>query len=42
MEPGRPVPLGVEEGQDGFNFAVFSRHAERVELLIFDEADSVA
>lgn len=40
LEPGRPVPLGVEEGQDGFNFAVFSRHAERVELLIFDEADS--
>jgi isoamylase len=36
--PGRPLPLGVHECPDGFNFALFSRHAERVELLIFADA----
>jgi glycogen operon protein len=41
VEPGRPLPLGVQDCCDGFNFAVFSRHAERVELLIFDNTASV-
>ena len=37
IRPGSPLSLGVsEEGCDGFNFAVFSRHAERVELLLYD------
>jgi isoamylase len=36
--PGRPLPLGACDCCDGFNFAVFSRHAKRVELLIFDAA----
>ena len=40
VNPGRPLPLGVQDCCDGFNFAVFSRHAERVELLIFDDAAS--
>ena len=31
------MPLGVHDCCDGFNFAVFSRHAERVELLIFED-----
>jgi isoamylase len=39
---GRPLPLGVEAFRDGFNFAVFSRHAERVELVLYDDADSAA
>ena len=38
IDRGRPLPLGVQDCCDGFNFALFSRHAERVELLIFGEA----
>lgn len=34
--PGRPLPVGVHDCCDGFNFALFSRHAERVQLLIFE------
>ncbi|TXC79625.1 glycogen debranching protein [Paraburkholderia azotifigens] len=37
---GRPSPLGVQDRHDGFNFSVYSRHAERVELLIFEDATS--
>jgi glycogen operon protein len=40
VTPGRPLPLGVDDCCDGFNFAVFSRHAERIELLIFEDAAS--
>ena len=40
IAPGRPLPLGVHDCCDGFNFAVFSRHAERVELLVFEDAAS--
>jgi len=37
VAPGRPAPLGVQDCHDGFNFAVFSRHAERIELLLYDD-----
>ena len=37
VAPGLPLPLGVQDCCDGFNFAVFSRHAERVELRLFDD-----
>lgn len=40
VRPGRPLPLGVDDCCDGFNFAVFSRYAERIELLIFESATS--
>ena len=40
ISPGRALPLGVDDRAEGFNFAVFSRHAERIELLIFDSATS--
>jgi isoamylase len=33
---GEPLPLGMTETCDGFNFAVFSRHASRVSLLLFE------
>ncbi len=33
---GRPWPLGATLDADGVNFAVFSAHAERVELCLFD------
>ncbi|MDZ4093619.1 MAG: glycogen debranching protein GlgX [Paracoccaceae bacterium] len=33
--PGRPWPLGASFDGDGVNFAVFSAHAEAVELCLF-------
>ena len=34
--PGRPYPLGASWDGDGVNFALFSAHAEKVELCLFD------
>jgi glycogen operon protein len=36
LEPGRPWPLGASWDGGGINFALFSAHAERVELCMFD------
>jgi len=33
---GRPLPLGTSERDGGINFSVFSRHANRVWLELFD------
>ena len=33
---GRPYPLGATWDGAGVNFALFSKHAERVELCLFD------
>jgi isoamylase len=38
--PGRAFPLGPEWDGTGTNFALFSEHAERVELCLFDEDDN--
>jgi len=38
-ETGRSFPLGATVVNDGANFSVFSRNAERIELLLFDRAD---
>ena len=35
--PGRPFPLGPTWDGDGVNFSLFSEHAERVELCLFDD-----
>ncbi len=35
LSPGRPVPLGATVSGDGVNFAIFSRHATRVWLMLF-------
>jgi glycogen operon protein len=35
--PGRPSPLGATWDGRGVNFAVYSEHAERVELCLFDQ-----
>jgi isoamylase len=35
--PGRPFPLGPDWDGEGTNFAIFSEHAERVELCLFPE-----
>ena len=34
--PGRPTPLGATPDAAGVNFAVFSDHATRIELCLFD------
>ncbi len=34
--PGRPYPLGATWDGEGVNFALFSEHAEKVELCLFD------
>jgi glycogen operon protein len=38
MEPGSPRPLGATWSELGVNFALFSSHATRVELALFDAA----
>ena len=37
--PGQPFPLGPRWDGQGTNFSVFSEHAERVEVCLFDEDD---
>jgi isoamylase len=37
MRAGDPLPLGARQRGDGVNFALFSRHATRVWLLLFDD-----
>ena len=37
ISPGRPEPLGPSLVDGGVNFALFSAHAEKVELCLFDE-----
>ena len=40
--PGRPYPLGATWDGVGVNFAIFSQHAERIELCLFDaEGDTI-
>ena len=34
--PGRPYPLGATWDGSGVNFAIFSEHAEKIELCLFD------
>ncbi len=41
VQPGSPLPLGVELTHGGANFAVFSRHAARVWLELYDDEDEV-
>jgi isoamylase len=38
--PGEPFPLGATWDGNGTNFSVFSEHAERVELCLFDGGDT--
>ncbi|MBI4678717.1 MAG: glycogen debranching protein GlgX [Elusimicrobia bacterium] len=37
---GRPYPLGATPEDGGVNFSLFSRHAEGVDLLLFERPDS--
>ncbi|MDX1967727.1 MAG: glycogen debranching protein GlgX, partial [Planctomycetaceae bacterium] len=38
--PGRPSPLGATWDGRGVNFAVFSEHADAIELCLFDGSDA--
>ncbi len=38
---GKQYPLGARVDTSGVNFSLFSRHATAVELLIFDQHDSI-
>src|SRR5580658_8655445 len=40
MESGCPYPLGASVTATGVNFSVFSYHATRAELLLFDTDDA--
>ena len=40
MWPGAPYPLGATWDGVGVNFAIFSEHATRVELCLFDSLDA--
>lgn len=39
--PGRPYPLGATWDGTGINFAIFSEHATKVELCLFDGPEKV-
>lgn len=39
IDPGEPLPLGMTLDCDRVNFAVFSRHATLVTLVLFNEAE---
>ena len=41
-ESGVPLPLGVHAREGGTNFAVVSRHARRVWLELYDDAEAAA
>src|ERR1051326_8764537 len=38
--PGKPYPLGATWTGDGVNFAIFSEHATKVEICLFDNVDA--
>ena len=40
--PGRPFPLGATWDGAGVNFALFSEHATKVELCLFDSPEATA
>ena len=37
LRPGQHAPMGATVRDGGVNFAVFSRHAQRIELCVFDD-----
>lgn len=38
--PGFPYPVGATLNDEGVNFSIFSRHATRVELILYENAES--
>ena len=42
IRTGSPLPLGIQEVGGGVNFAIFSRHATRVRIELFDHPEDAA
>jgi glycogen operon protein len=42
VQAGSPLPLGTQERGGGVNFSIFSRHASRVRLELFDHPEDAA
>ncbi len=42
IQPGKPFPLGATWNGEGVNFAIYSEHAEKVELCIFENPDDAS
>lgn len=42
IRPGRLAPLGATWDGGGVNFAIFSQHATRIELCLFDSPDATS
>ena len=40
IQDGKPLPLGAQRRNHGVNFALFSRHATAVELLLYETSDA--
>jgi glycogen operon protein len=40
IKPGHRYPVGATASRDGTNFCVFSRHATRLQLLLYKQPDS--
>jgi len=40
LMPGKPYPLGATPDAEGVNFALFSEHADRVELCLFNHDET--
>jgi isoamylase len=40
VAPGSSSPLGATPSREGVNFSVFSKHATRIELLLFDHVEA--
>src|SRR5580704_14666536 len=40
IQPGQPYPLGATWNGIGVNFSIFSEHATKVELCLFDSPES--
>ncbi len=41
LDLGRHAPLGATVRDDGINFSVFSRHAQRIQLCLFDSHGAI-
>lgn len=39
VQPGSPYPLGATWDGEGVNFAIYSEHAEAIEVCLFGESD---
>ena len=42
VRAGSPLPLGIQEKGGGVNFAIFSRHASRIRLELFDHPEDTS